>query len=165
MRDVLRELPTRLAQQDPEGTLRLTPEEFYEVALSDFASRRDSQLSPYRRRLAHDYQRHYRAVIEWVSDQRNQTFRDTLEGLAPQARARNPYARMTGDGLTHATRRLSRSRDRLTPEETFRLIQGFADFQQQNDTKARGAMREERPLVQRIFRDLLSLTHHFRESL
>jgi hypothetical protein len=165
MRDVLRELPARLYQQESSGSPRLTPEDFYEIALSDFASQRDARLSPYRRRLAHDYQRHYRAVVDWVAGRHSRTFRETLERLIPRAYAGNPYARMTGDGLTHATRRLSRSLGRLEPEETFRLIQAFADFQQRGVSVARSAMREERPLVQRIYRDLLSLTHHFRESL
>ena len=71
---------------------------------------------------------------------------------------------MTGDGLTHATRRLSVNRRRLTPEESHRLIQAFADFQQR-DAPPAPDLSGERPLVRRILRDLLSITRDYRESL
>ena len=88
-----------------------------------------------------------------------------LRAIRPNAEARNPYARMTGDGLTHATRRLSVNRKRLRPEETHRLIQAFADFQQRDDAPPVPDLSQERPLVRRLLRDLISLTHDFRESL
>jgi hypothetical protein len=77
---------------------------------------------------------------------------------------------MTGDGLTHATRRLTRNRGRLEPEETYRLIQAFADSQQRgavptSSANAIDAMTTERKLVQRIHRDMQDLARDYRESL
>ena len=77
---------------------------------------------------------------------------------------------MTGDGLTHATRRLTTNRNRLAPEETYRLIRAFARSQHQDreecePSDGRSEMREERPLVQRLHRDLKQLATDYRESL
>jgi hypothetical protein len=77
---------------------------------------------------------------------------------------------MTGDGLTHATRRLTRNRRRLAPEETYRLVQAFVDTQLLDDVPERrtagvDAMAFERPLIRRIHRDMLQIADDFRESL
>ena len=164
MRDVLRELPALLLARESEGDPRISPRAFYDLALSDYASRADRRLTDHRRRVARDYQRAYLDLVDTLARRQRRSRRATLAGLVPAARARNPYARMTGDGLTHATRRLSRNRRRLRPEESHRLIQAFADFQQRDEASPPDLSRE-RPLVQRILRDLLAITRDFRESL
>jgi hypothetical protein len=77
---------------------------------------------------------------------------------------------MTGDGLTHATRRLTTNRGRLAPEETYRLIMAFADSQSREGPSDatrtdEDPMTRERPLVRRIHRDLQRLASDYRESL
>lgn len=164
MRDVLRELPARLLERTEEADPRLSPEAFYDIALSDYASRADRRLSAPRRRVARAYQQAYLDLVDTLAARRRRSRRTTLAHLAPGARDRNPYARMTGDGLTHATRRLSINRGRLRPEESHRLIQAFADTQQRDDAP-RPDLCDARPLVRRILRDLLAITRDFRESL
>jgi uncharacterized protein YdiU (UPF0061 family) len=164
MRDVLRELPARLLERSDEDDPRLSPKAFYDVALSDYASRADRRLTTHRRRVAHAYQQAYLDLIDTLSARRRRSRRATLTHLLPSARSRNPYARMTGDGLTHATRRLSVNRGRLRPEESHRLIQAFADSQQREAAPAPD-LSNERPLVQRLLSDLLAITRDFRESL
>jgi uncharacterized protein YdiU (UPF0061 family) len=170
MRDVLRELPQKLIDLPPDGARRLTPEAFYEIALSDYASRKDRELTPYRRRLAHSYQRAFLDLCNWAAEHKHLSLESLLADIAPRATDRNPYARMTGDGLTHATRRLTSNRSRLAPEETYRLIQAFADSQQREESAGskvnpNDAMSRERPLVRRIHRDLQHLLKDYRESL
>lgn len=170
MRDVLRELPQRLIDLSGDGTAPLPPDAFYKIALSNYASRRDRQLTPYRRRLARNYQQAFLELCDWAAKRRRRSLESVLAELAPRAAARNPYARMTGDGLTHATRRLTSNRGRLAPEETYRLIQAFANSQQReapssNSRADEDAMALERPLVRRIHRDLQRLANDYRESL
>jgi len=170
MRDVLRELPRRLIELSPDGSEPLPPDLFYEIALSDYASRKDRQSTPYRRRLARKYQHAFLELCGWAARRRRHSLASQLEELAPRATRRNPYARMTGDGLTHATRRLTSNRGRLAPEEMYRLIMAFADSQQRevsspDSRAAEGAMARERPLVRRIHRDLQRLSSDYRESL
>ena len=170
MRDVLRELPQQLLDLSRDGAKPLPAAAFYKIALSDYASRRDRQLTPYRRRLARNYQRAFLELCAWTARRRRRSLESVLAELAPRAAARNPHARMTGDGLTHATRRLTTNRGRLAPEETYRLIMAFANSQQRDDPGSRrradeDAMSCERPLVRRIHRDLQRLTSDYRESL
>jgi len=170
MRDVLRELPQRLIDLSPEGAAQLQPEAFYEIAISDYASRKDRQLTPYRQQLARNYQRAFLELCKWAAKHGRRSPESVLAGLAPRAAARNPYARMTGDGLTHATRRLTVNRGRLAPEETYRLIKAFANSQQRevspSDSRVdQDTMQSERPLVRRIHRDLQRLASDYREGL
>ena len=174
MRDVLRELPRRLLERHDRRDPRLAPRDFYSIALSDYASRADGRATAYRNRLARDYQRAYLELLRLATRRRGGTLRELLEDLAPRAEARNPYARMTGDGLSHAARRLARSRRQLEPEEVYRIVTRFADSQQLEPRTARSRRRrrerghhnnEERALVQRIHRDLLKLAREYRESL
>lgn len=169
MRDILRELPERLLRSAAEGSACLPAPEFYEIALSNYASRKDRQINAYRRRLALEYQREYLKLVDAIATRGNRSRGAVLEDLSTRSVLRNPYARMTGDGLTHATRRLTTNRGRLAPEEIYRLLRAFADFQQREGSceseSATLAMANERPLVRRIHRDLLTLTRDFRESL
>lgn len=176
MRDVVRELPARLLERSPEATTRISPDDFHALALSDYASRKDRALTPYRRRLIHGYQRAYLDVCTWVAKTRKRSVRSLIKEIAPRAAARNPYARMTGDGLTVATRRLTKNRGRLSPEETYRLVHAFADSQRRDlparaagasttDTTQGTPMKLERPLVRRIFRDMQRLARDYRETL
>jgi len=167
MRDVLRELPSLLAERCDERRGRIPPDEFYRIAISDYASRADRKLTAYRRRLASAYQGAYLRLIESVARRKRTSVESLLREIAPVAEARNPYARMTGDGLTHATRRLTTNRRRLAPEETYRLIQDFANSQHQDRTnrKSPPSREPERPLVRRLQRDLQKLAMDYRESL
>ncbi len=173
MRDVLRELPGRILQSELGELRPVSAREFFGIALSDYASRKDRQINVYRRRQASAYQRQYLDLIDLVARQTRRSREEVLRGVSERAVLRNPHARMTGDGLTHATRRLTSNRSRLAPEETFRLLRAFADFQQREPSRDRGGsggsspdpMIEERPLVRRIHRDLLRLARDFRESL
>lgn len=171
LRDVLRELPGRLAERattrgrTPENAARLPADAFYAIALSDFASRADRRTTPYRRRLAGDYQRAYLELVDLVAARRRRSRRNTLERMAPLAAARNPWARMTGDGLTHATRRLADPRRRLSPDELHVLVQAFADAQQRDGRPPERDLTGERPAVRRLHRSLLALTEDYRESL
>ncbi len=177
MRDVLRELPGRLLERtEKTTTARLTPEEFYGIALSNFASRTDRKCSPYRRRIAARYQKAYLRLCDRIARRSRCARIDLLEAIAERAALRNPWARMTGDGLTHATRRITTSRKRLAAEETYQLIRAFAASQDRtrspeqegapdDSRSALEAIATGRPLVRRIHRDLQRLAHEYREGL
>jgi uncharacterized protein YdiU (UPF0061 family) len=173
MRDVLRELPGRLLERIEASDPRLPPAAFFEIALSDYASRKDRARSAYRDRLARDYQRAYLELARQLARRRGLGRAEWLAEITPRAERRNPTARMTGDGLAHAAHRLAHHRNRLAPEETTLLISAFTDSQDlehgppgaPSDPSPANALQDARPLVRRIFRELLRLSHDFRESL
>jgi hypothetical protein len=170
MRDVLRELPARLAPAASGVRPEIPEAAFYEIALSNYASRRDRRLSARRRQPARAYQRAYVALCERVAQRRHLPLTEILAELAPRARARNPFARMTGDGLTHAAQRLATSKSRLSAEETYHLIDAFADSQDRHDESmppraSPVSFAGERPLVRRIHDELERLSIEYREGL
>jgi hypothetical protein len=107
--------------------------------------------------------------MDWVARHRGCDRASLLTQIAPKAASRNPHARMTGDGLTHATRRIASNRSRLAAEESYRLVQVFARSQdpaiEADSDMDDDPMAEERPLVQRIYRDILRLAVDYREGL
>jgi len=169
MRDVLRELPERLLSGNGALPRSIDAEEFLDLALSDYASRKDRRTTPYRRRVARAYQAAYVDLLRHVARHRGTSLVNVVAAIRPVAEARNPYTRVTGDGLDHATSRLTRSRRRLAPEETYRLIRAFAHSQDRSgsrlDPRDEASIEEERPIVRRIFRDLERLAVDYRESL
>jgi uncharacterized protein YdiU (UPF0061 family) len=170
MRDVLRELPARLAPAASGVRPEIPAAAFYEIALSNYASRRDRRISAHRRQQALAYQRAYVALCERVAQRRHLPLTEILAELAPRARARNPFARMTGDGLTHAAQRLATSKSRLSAEETYHLIDAFADSQDRHDENmppraTHASFAGERPLVRRIHDELERLSIEYREGL
>ncbi len=170
MRDVLRELPARLAPAASDVRPEIPAAAFYEIARSNYASRRDRKLTPHRIQQARAYQRAYLALCARIAQRRHVPLPEILAELAPRARARNPYARMTGDGLTHAAQRLATSKSRLAAVETYHLIEAFADSQDRREentpTRAgRAAIAGERPLVRRIHDELERLAIEYREGL
>lgn len=188
MRDILRELPRRLLEgqvraqvraqgedQDEgnteqtrradRGAMRLSPRAFFDIALSAYASRADRRVTPYRKAQARAYQRDYLALVDRAAELLNEARTPVLAAVADRAERRNPYARMTGDGLTHATRQITARRRDLAPEEIFELLRAYADFQQREGPPPSDPLEGQRPLVQRLHRKLRRLTEDFRESL
>jgi hypothetical protein len=170
MRDVLRELPARLAPTASGIRPEIPADAFYEIALSNYASRRDRRRTPSRSQRARAYQRAYVAVCERVAQRRRVPLQELLADIAPRARARNPYARMTGDGLTHAAQRLATSRKQLAAVETYHLIEAFADSQDRREASAaahasRAMLAGERRIVKRIHEELERLSIEYREGL
>lgn len=170
MRDVLRELPARLAPAAAGVRPEIPAEAFYEIALSNYASRRDRKTTPTRSSLARAYQRAYVALCERVAHHRHVALTEVLADLAPRARLRNPYARMTGDGLTHAAHRLATCHRHLAAHETYRLVEAFADSQDRRErsgasSPARAAVANGRKLVRRVHEDIEKLALEYRESL
>jgi uncharacterized protein YdiU (UPF0061 family) len=169
MRDILRELPQRLLESMDRGADRLSADAFLDIALSAYASRKDRNATNYRRRTAMLYQKAYLELVSLVARAEDRDPPALLAAIAPRAAARNPYARMTGDGLAHATKQIAAKRSRLTPEEIYRLIDAFVreqDFANRaSDLDAANAMADERPLVRRLHDALRNVSVDFRESL
>jgi hypothetical protein len=80
--------------------------------------------------------------------------RRVLADLAARAAAVNTYARVTGDAIAHASRRLARARKRLGPDATWEVVRRFAGG---NAPRSRNAKR--------VFDDLLRLVVDARDGI
>jgi uncharacterized protein YdiU (UPF0061 family) len=175
VRDLLRVLPGQYAARAaaepaaPPSQLVSEPDEFFEIALSDYASRKDRVASAHRRRMAREFQHGYLALAEQVARWRRQPLPGTLDRLAERARIANHASRITGDSVDHASQRLIRRRRQLSPEAVYRLIRHFTDDQDLDpdrgsaNASAGGAPRDA--IEARVLSSLLRATHEFREGL
>lgn len=148
MADVLRELPSRYAESSgregappDEEALLLPPRALLDIALSDYASARDRQMTDHRARMARELQRAYLALVEAAARHVGTDRTAALRALAERAPIRNPEARITGDAIDHATGKVLGHRPGLSPESVYRLVCAFTDDQDQSPERASGRTR------------------------
>jgi hypothetical protein len=111
VRDLLRELPARLAATG----LPFAPREFLKVALSHYAARRDRVPTPYRLARAREFQRLYGTLIARAARRTGRRRDEVLRVVAARSAAINRAARITGDSIVWAAQLLTRHRRRLAP--------------------------------------------------
>lgn len=133
-RDLLRELPAFLRER-PAGP---TPDEVLAVALSRYASRRDRESTPWRRRKAREFVRAYCAVVSVAAREAGCATATLVSRIAARAATINRADRITGDGIDFAAARLLRSRHSLSPDELRELVERFVDQQDLTPAPAHG---------------------------
>jgi hypothetical protein len=176
VRDLLRELPKRwLERSEAEGSklfgrgTHVPGREVLDIALSDYASRSDRKPTPHRLRMAAQLQRAWLELIRSESRRRRVPARRLLADVAVRAARMNPYDRITGDSVDHASARLLRRRRTLSPESLYRLVARFTDYQ---DVRTEGAAHDAAGVEQgltsperRVLRSMLRITRELREGL
>ncbi len=176
MSDVLRELPIRYAAcldgavpEPSRDSWMLAPREFLDLALSDYASARDRELTDHRARMAREFQRAYVDLVDAVARHFGESRRAIMRHLAHRAPILNPLARITGDAVDHAAGQLLGRRPRLSPESIHRLIQAFVDDQDQDPQRfeARGRADTRRLSIaeKRVLQNMRRIAREFREGL
>jgi hypothetical protein len=180
MRDFLRELPARFAEKladtragamDEEALERLLlpARDFLGIAHSSYASRRDRACTPYRRRLAREYQRACLALFERAARIELSPLGDCLARAALRAAVVNHYARITGDGVENACDELLRSRKRIGPEGLYRVVRAFTDDQDLDPDRVHARDQRGRPALgrseSRLLARLVRISREFREGL
>ncbi len=124
-RDLLRRLPRRLLAGDE----RLSPREFLDAGASTYASRRDRAVTPHRARMALEFQRSYRALIEAAARLRGKPVEEILGSVVTRSAVINRFDRITGDSIEYATTELVRNRNRITLAKLHGVIDEFVRHQ------------------------------------
>lgn len=124
-RDLLRRLPRRLLAGDE----RLSPREFLDAGASTYASRRDRAVTPHRARMALEFQRSYRALIEAAARLRGKPVEEILGSVVTRSAVINRFDRITGDSIEYATAELVRNRNRITLAKLHWVIDEFVRHQ------------------------------------
>jgi hypothetical protein len=149
-RDLLRELP-RVYARDARP---VAPEVLLALAASSYASRDDRRTTPARLKRARELQDAYLALARRAARLSGRPLRRVLADVAGRSASINGYARVTGDAITHAARRLARGRKRLGPTATWEVVKRFAWG---------GAPRSKN--AKRVFDDLLRLVIDSRDGI
>jgi len=174
--DVLRELPIRYAAcfdstsaTPSRDELILEPRAFLDLALSDYASARDRELTDHRARMTREFQRAYLDLVDAVAQCVGESRRRTIERIAARTPILNPYDRITGDAVDHAAGKLLARRPRLSPESIHRLIQAFVDDQDQDPERCLTRAKSEGPRLsaeeRSVLRGMRRIAREFREGL
>lgn len=176
MTDVLRALPGHIAERlavcddaTRDEDLMLAPRSLLDVALSDYASRRDRRPTAYRIRMARELQRAYLALVDAAARRTRSDRGEIVRSLARRAEVLNPEARITGDAIDHAAGQLLRRRPALSPESIHRLVQAYADDQDQDPDRVASRERGRGPrlssIESRILERMRTITRELREGL
>lgn len=159
-RDLLRELP-RIYAHDPRP---VAPAILLDLAASSYASRADRRATPLRSRRARELQSAYLALVRRAARLTGRPVRAVLTDVAARSSVINAYARITGDAVAHAAKRLVRSRKALGPDALYDVIERFAQ-RQSKAAGASGGYAPRRPDAKRVFDDLFALVVESRDGL
>jgi hypothetical protein len=161
-RDLLRELPGRYRRE----LKPLPAEEIFSIALSSYATRRDRQLTPHRRRRARELQNAYLALVQSLAGARARSLRRVLRELERRAAVIDRRDRITGDGIDYAAHEILRHPE-LRAEQVHRLVAGFVAEQDLCPETGRAvhAAFQGAPDVRSIFDAMLKLVDELRHGL
>jgi uncharacterized protein YdiU (UPF0061 family) len=125
MRDVLRELPRKIAEtQKP-----FDADEFIEVAKSSYAKSKDLEMTPTRLKHMKEFQNSYIMLIESASSNRHWKFETLLGRVIRRSDVINRYERVTGDAMIHVVDRLLKHQARLGGKDFHQLVYDLIDSQ------------------------------------
>jgi len=162
-RDLLRELPRHLLREASP----LPAERFIELGLSSYATKTDRKATPHRCRMALEFQRAYLALIGAAARTSGCSEPMMLSSVAWRSGIINRYARITGDSVIYAARKLLRWRKRLPPEVFYQVMRSFVDDQclVPESAPARRRPPSDRADAKRILDDLIGILAEFRHGL
>jgi hypothetical protein len=120
-------------------------------------------------RMARELQRAYLALVDAAARRTRSDRGDIVRSLAARAKVLNPEARITGDAIDHAAGQLLRRRPALSPESIHRLVQAYADDQDQDPDRVASRERGRSPrlssIESRLLERMRAITRELREGL
>lgn len=125
MRDILREFPQiYMARRS-----LLEPKEFLEVIKSSYAKKSDLKLSPIRIKQIKKFQQHYLELVTIAARRKKESEDTLLMEINMRSSVINKYDRVTGNSISFVVDKITNTRPKLTPEETFIISQNFKNYQ------------------------------------
>ncbi|MCA9469668.1 MAG: hypothetical protein KC643_30080, partial [Nitrospira sp.] len=166
MRDVLRELPIHLVEQD----VFMTPDAFMATMASSYAKKRDRTLHVAKVRKIREFQTRYWALVRQTAKACKTTERIILLELGIRASMINQYDRITGNSILEVTEKVLKERKRLSFDDMHQVIQDFIHSQKLQPDPDRTVHRKNVNAVEarqskRVMTKLMGLVRDNRESL
>ena len=160
MRDILRELPQLLQARDLNP---LNYQEFIDILRSNYAKAKDIKKTNYRNKMVKNFQQLYLKLAEISSQKTHQPIQKILLKLAMRSSVINKYDRVTGDSISTIVDRVMSSKRRKNPEELFKVLSNFINFQI-TDPDMKGPNNKQE-MKDPLMRELLEIVREFREGL
>jgi uncharacterized protein HemX len=166
MRDMLRELPLHLFEQNAT----MPPEVFMDTMASSYASKRDRRLTEAKTKKIQEFQKRYLALVQQTAKAFKKPERNILLELGMRASMINQYDRITGNSILEVTHKVLRERKRLSFNEMQKVLQDFIHYQKmrpdpdmKNEMKNLNSVEQRRS--QQVMRKIIGLVREHRESL
>lgn len=159
MRDLLRELPQLYLSRGTE----ITKDEFIEIAKSSYAVAEDLELTNYKTRKIHEFQRDYWKLIKSVAKRHSASVEKILLEVSMRSSVVNKYDRVTGDSITTIVNKILGHRPRLSPVEIQKILRDFSEYQNMDpDTKD---YQNRHAKQGRLMKGMLKIVRDYREGL
>ena len=159
MRDALRELP-RLYQKEPS---LIDPNSFIEIIRSGYAKKKDLSLTSSRVRHISLFQKCYLEMMQKVAKQfHGSRLSKILLEVGMRSSIRNPYDRITGDGVLFVTDQIIKDKKRLSIDEIHQVMLGIIQTQL---TVKRDFLKEKGERVVKKVRQNIKIIRDYRESI
>ena len=159
MRDILREMPQLYLSRDE----KISCEEFMEIIRSAYATKKDVELSNYRRSKINAFQKLYWELVRKAARQEEVDASKILLGLTVRASIINKYDRVTGDSITTVVDKILAKRKKLGANEIYKVLKNFSEYQNLDPEK-------KKPLDSwkdrsRFMRGIMEIVKDYREGI
>ncbi|MDA8791867.1 hypothetical protein N9N67_01405 [Bacteriovoracaceae bacterium] len=124
MRDILRELPQYLLN----GYEELSTSDFIKIIQSHYASKKDCQVTQYRKKKSWLFQDYFKKLIKHAADFNKQSELEFLLKLSIRSSSINRIEQVTGDSISHIVMMINEQKPRLDPLELHELCVNFSNF-------------------------------------
>ena len=161
LRDILREFPIKLAAGED-----ISDKEFIEIMKSKYASKKDMLITPGRHTHIADFRKIYSRLINrcaTLSDKKPVTI---LNKMAKRSAIINRYDRITGNSMVYIAQRLSRYRNRISPEDFQAIIDNFVYEQTlKPESKHSITRKAQKQHAEKIFNGIMDIVHTYRDEI
>ncbi len=160
MRDILREFPQLYSVKKTF----LGPKDFIEVTKSSYAKKADLKLNPIKVRQIRKFQEYYVQLLSTLAKKRKQPVDNILLEVIMRSSIINKYDRVTGNSISFVVEKITNSKPKLSPEETFQVTQNFKFYQSMDPDKiSQYSIADQRQ--KNLFNRLAGIVRENRESL
>ena len=166
MRDMLRELPIHLFEQNES----MSSDEFMDTIASSYASKRDRTLTDAKIKKILECQKWYQALVQRAAKKFKLSEGTVLLQLVIRSAMINQYDRITGGSILWVTEKVLKERRRLSFDDMQKVIQEFIQYQKMQpdldkaqEMKKRNAVEKRRS--QQVIEKMMWLVRAHRESL
>jgi len=160
MRDILRELPQLLLSRGES----IEREEFIEILRSSYATEKDIELNPYRKKKIDSFQSDYWKLLKVASSISGESINSALLNVTMRSSVINKYDRVTGDSITTIVNMLMENLPKMAPERIYKLLHHFSEYQNL-DPDYEKSLDKAQLHKSKLMRGFLQVVREYREGL
>lgn len=160
MRDILREIPQiYLSRED-----QLERDEFMEIIKSTYATKKDLELTGYKKKKIDEFQSLYKDIVVLASSIEKVTVNRMLLNMSMRSSIINKYDRVTGDSISTIIEILMKKIEEMKPDKLYELLYNFSEYQNLNPDGER-IPKSDRSERSQMMRGFLKVVREYREGL